>query len=119
MQKLAKHKNNCKVRDRYHYTGKYRGTASGIYNLKYNMHNEISIIFHNGSNCDYHFTIKKIVNDFEGQSERFRGNAEKYKKFSVQREKEVTKIDKDGNESILTVLYKIKFIDGFRLMMSF
>ena len=31
-------------------------------------------------------------------------------------EKEVTNIDKDGNESVVTISYKIKFIDSARFM---
>ena len=31
-------------------------------------------------------------------------------------EKEVTKIDKDGNESVVTISYGIKFIDSTRFM---
>ena len=33
-------------------------------------------------------------------------------------EKEVTKIDKDGNESVVTISYKIIFIDSTRFMAS-
>ena len=44
------------------------------------------------------------------------GKTEKYKTFSVSIEKEVTNIDKDGNESVVTISYKIKFIDGARFM---
>ena len=40
----------------------------------------------------------------------------KYKTFSVPIETEVTKIDKDCNESVVTVSYKIKFIDSARFM---
>ena len=31
---------------------------------------------------------------------------------------EVTKIDKDGNESVVTISYKIKFINSTRFMTS-
>ena len=31
---------------------------------------------------------------------------------------EVTKIDKDGNESVVTISYKIRFINSTRLMAS-
>ena len=43
-------------------------------------------------------------------------NAEKYKIFSVPIEKEITKIDKEGNESVATISYKLKFIDSARFM---
>ena len=36
--------------------------------------------------------------------------------FSVPIEKEITKIDKNSNESVVTISYKIKFIDSARFM---
>ena len=36
--------------------------------------------------------------------------------FSIPVEKEVTDIDKDGNESVVTISYKIKFIDCARFI---
>ena len=32
-----------------------------IYNLKYSISKKIPIIFYNGLNFDYHFTIKELV----------------------------------------------------------
>ena len=43
-------------------------------------------------------------------------NTEKYKNFFVPIEKEVTEIDKDDNESVVTISYKIRFINSARLM---
>ena len=44
---------------------------------------------------------------------------EKYRTtFSVPLEKEITNIDKDGNESIITTSYRIKFIHSARFMTS-
>ena len=43
---------------------------------------------------------------------------EKYKTFSAPIEKEVTNIDKDGNESVVTISYKVKFFDSTRFMAS-
>ena len=63
-EKLSKSINNRKVRDHCHYTGKYRDANHSIYNLKFNMPNEIPVVFHNGSNHDYHFIIKELANDF-------------------------------------------------------
>ena len=63
--------------------------------------------------------IKELANEFEGQFECLGENTEKYKTFSVPIEKEVTKIDKDGNESVVTISYKIKFIDSPRFMASY
>ena len=52
----------------------------------------------------------------EGKFECLGENTEKYKTFSIPIEKEVTKIDKDGNGSVVTISYKIKFIDSARFM---
>ena len=54
------------VRDHCHYTAKYRGAAHSIGNLKFNVPNEIPAVFHNGSNSDYHFIIKELGYEFEG-----------------------------------------------------
>ena len=67
--KNAKDKNYRKVRDHVHHTGKYRGAAHSIYNLKFYVPNEILVVSHNGSNYDYHFIIKELANEFEGQFE--------------------------------------------------
>ena len=56
-----------KVKDHCHYTGKYRGAAHNICNLRYKTPKEIPVVFHNGSTYDYHFIIKELPEDFEGQ----------------------------------------------------
>ena len=58
--------------------------AHSICNLKFNVPNEILVVFHNGSNYHYHFIIKELANEFEGQFECFWENTEKYKNFSFQ-----------------------------------
>ena len=70
------------------------------------MPNEIPLVFHNDSSYDYHFIIKELANEFDGQFECLKGNTEKYKTFFVPLEKEVKKIDKDGNKSVATVSTK-------------
>ena len=108
----------CKVRDHCHYTAKYRGAAHSICNLKFNVPDEIPVVFHNGSNYDYHLIIKKLAKEFEGKYEFLGENTEKYKTFSIPIEKEVTKTDKHGSKSVVTVSYKIKFINSARFMAS-
>ena len=118
LKKLSKSINYQKVRDHYHYAGKYRGVAHSICNIKSNVPNEVPVVFHNGSHYDYHFIIKELANEFEEQFECLAENTEKYKTFFIPIEKEVTNIDKDGNESVVTISYKIKFIDSVRFMAS-
>ena len=55
-----KDKKHRKVRDHCHYTREYRGAARSISNSKYSVPKKISIVFHNGSNNDYHFIIKEF-----------------------------------------------------------
>ena len=57
-------KKRQKVRDHCHYTGKYRGAAHNICNLRYKVPKEIPVVFHNGSTYDYHFIIKELVKEF-------------------------------------------------------
>ena len=104
---LYKSINYQKVRDHSH-IGTYRGVAHSICSLKLIVSNEIPVVFHNGSNYDYHFIIKEFVN--EGKFECLGENTEKYKTFSVPIEKQVIRIDKDGNESVVTISYKMKII---------
>ena len=56
--KYVKYKRYYKVRDHCRYTGQYRGAAKTICNLNYSVPKEIPIVFHNGSNYDYHYIIK-------------------------------------------------------------
>ena len=54
--------NYWKIRDHYHYTGKYRGATHSICNLAFQISNQIPVVFHNVSNYDYHFIIKELAN---------------------------------------------------------
>ena len=59
IKKLAEDINHQQVRDHCHYTGKYRGAAHSICNLKFNVPKKIPVVFHRGSNYDYHFVKRK------------------------------------------------------------
>ena len=66
------------------------------------------MVFHNGSTYDYHFIIKQLAKEFDGQFECLGENTEKYITFSVPIKKEL-----DNGK---TITYKLKFIDSFRFM---
>ena len=66
-----------KVRDHCHYSRKYRGAAHNICNLRYKIPKEIPVVFHNGSSYDYHFIIKELANEFNGNFECLVENTEK------------------------------------------
>ena len=106
-------KRNYKVKGHCHYTGKYRDPAHNICNLRYKIPKEIPIVFHNGSTYDYHFIIKELVKEFNGNFECLGENTEKYITFSVPIKKEI----KNKNK-IIEITYKIKFIDSFRFMLT-
>ena len=59
---------------------------------------------------------KKFAKEFDSQFECLGENTEKYKAFYAPIEKEVTNTDKDYNKSVVTISYKIKFIDSTRFM---
>ena len=86
--KHDKDKNYCKIRDHFHYIGKYRGAADSICNLKYSIPTEISMVFHSRSDYDYHFIIKELAGKFEKIFTCLGENTEKYITFLVPIQKE-------------------------------
>ena len=80
LKKFANYKNYQKVRDHCHFTG---GAAHSICNLRFNVPNEISVVFHNRSNYNYHFIVKELANEVQGKFEFLGENTEKYKNFPV------------------------------------
>ena len=73
--------NNYQKVEGCHYTGKYRGGAHSVWNFKFNLPNEIPVVFHNSSNYDHHFIIKELATEFEEEFECIGGNKERYKTF--------------------------------------
>ena len=104
-------KKQQKVRDHCHYTGKYRVAGHNICNLRYKVPKEIPVVFHNSSTYDYHFVIKELVKEFNGNFECLGENTEKYITFSVPLKKKIKNKD-------IEITYKIKFIDSYRFMSS-
>ena len=60
--------------------------------------------------------IKELTKEFGGEFECLGENTEKYITFSVPYKKEITKKQKNGNDKIIKISYKRKFIDSFRFM---
>ena len=80
------------------------------------MLNEILLVFTTDQTIIIILSWKKNEQMSKGKFRCLGENTEKYKTFSVPIGKEIQKIDKDGNENITTVSYKIKFIDSARFM---
>ena len=71
---------------------------------------EIPVLFHNGSVYDYHFIIKYLAREFEGNFECLGENTEKYISFTVPFKKVIN--DKE-------IKYKIRISDSCRFMQDF
>ena len=114
--KYLKDNRSCKSRDDCHYTWEYKGIAHSICNLKDSVPKKVPIVFHNGSNYDYHFITKELAEEL--QFTCLGENTEKYITFTVLIEKEVTRIDKSGEEIIKNISYVLQFIESARCMAS-
>ena len=100
------------VRDHCHLTGKFRGAAHNMCNLKFRLPKFYPVIFHNLSGYDSHLFIKNLGKS-EGKIDCIPNNEEKYISFT--KEILVDKfIDKEGEE--VEVKRKIRFIDSFKFM---
>ena len=109
--KYLKDKKYLKVRHQCHYTGEYRGAAHSICDLKYSVPKKIPIAFDNESNYE-------LVEEFQKQFTCLGENTEKYITFTVSIEKQVTRIDKNGEEITRNISYILQFIDSTRFMAS-
>ena len=98
--------------------GKYRGATHSIYNLEHSAPKKILIVFHNGSNYDYHFIIKELAEEFKNQFTCLGKNTEKCITFTVPIGKEVTRIDKNGEEITKNISYILQYINSARFMAS-
>ena len=103
-----------KVRDHCHYTGRYRGSAHNICNLKYSKPNNISVFFHNLTGYDSHLFIKKL-GITEGNIDCIPNNEEKYISFS-----KTIKVGEYKNKKGETKnkYFKIIFKDSLKFMSS-
>ena len=116
---LKEKKNYHKVRDNCRYTGEYRYAEHSICHLKYSVPKKIPIVFHNGSNYDYHFIIKELAEEFKKQFTCLGENTEKYITFTVPIEKEVTRTDKNGEKITKNISYVSQFINSARFTARF
>ena len=83
------YKSYRKVRDHCHFTGKFRGAAYSICNLRYKVPDNIPVKFHNGLSYDYHHIIKELAEEFKGEDfECLAENTGKHISFSVPIRKE-------------------------------
>ena len=106
----------CKVRDHFHYIGKYRGAAHSLGNLKYSIPKNIHVSFLNGLNYDYDLIIKELAKDVETKFNFIGENFEKYKTFSLEITEGVKEIEKNRKKITKTISYKLQYIDSTRFI---
>ena len=107
---------NDRVRDRCHYTGRYRGPAHNSCNLKYRKPKSISVFFHNLSGYDSHLFIKKLGSpDKKENIDCIPNNEEKYISFS---KTIVTGQYTNKKGEIKDKTFKIVFKDSLKFMSS-
>ena len=76
------------------------------------------MVFHNGSNYDYHFIIIKLAEKIKGQFSCFGENTEKCVTFSIPIEKKVKRIDKNWEKITKIILFRFQIIASARFMAS-
>ena len=72
------------VKDHYHVTRKYRGSAHYVCNRSYRLTNKISVTFHNLRGCDLHLIVQEI-GKFNKVINVIPNNMEKYMAFMIDR----------------------------------
>ena len=103
-----------RVRDHCHFTGRYRGAACNICNLKYRKPNNISVFFHNLTGYDSHLFIKKL-NTTMGTIDCIPNNEENYISFS---KTIISGEYKNKNGEMKNKYFKIIFKDSLKFMAS-
>ena len=108
---------DVKVRDHCHYTGKYRGPAHNICNLRYKISHYIPIVFHNRSRYDAHLSIRELGKKFDtGKIDVVAENKEKYVSFDVDDVAVDSYTDDSGEDKEKTI--QLRIIDSIGFMTS-
>ena len=100
-----------KVRDHYHFTGKYRGVAHNQCNLNCRKPPILPVIFHNLQGYDSHLFIKQLAK-VKGNLSCIPSTEEKYISFSKKIKVDEYKSKKNGEKA--SIKFEIAFIDSFK-----
>ena len=74
---------NRKVRDHDHYTGKFRGDAHSIYNLRYLTQKDFPVFFNNCTTYDFNLMINELAKEFRSELHCITLNGEQFMSFSI------------------------------------
>ena len=109
-------KNDNKVRDHCHYTGRYRGAAHNKCNLKYRKPKDVPVFFHNLSGYDSHLFIRSLASPNPKEYiECIPNNEEKYITFT--KNKIVGQYTNKKGE-VKDKTFKIVFKDSLKFILS-
>ena len=109
-------KNDNKVRDHCHYTGRYRGAAHNKCNLNYSKPKDVPVFFHNLSGYDSHLFIRSLASPNPKEYiECIPNNEEKYITFT--KNKIVGQYTNKKGE-VKHKTFKIVFKDSLKFMRS-
>ena len=104
-----------KVRDHCHFTGKYRGAAHNICNIKSRKPLLLPVIFHNLQGYDAHLFIKELA-ALKGDFSCIPSTEEKYISFSKEFKFDEYICAKNGKSRNLK--FEIRFIDSFKFLQT-
>ena len=108
-----------KVKDHCHLTGKYRGAAHEICNLKYKEPSFIPVVFHNLSGYDAHLFVKELGMS-SGEINCIVNTEEKYisftKKILMETVVETVKEKEVVKEKEREIYLNNRFVDSFKFM---
>ena len=89
-----------------------------IINMNRNRTKKVPIAFHNESNDGYYFIIKELAEESKKQFNCLGENTDKYIIFTVRIDKEVTRINKNGEKIAKHISCILQIIDSARFMVS-
>ena len=104
-----------KVRDHCHFTGKYRGAAHNICNLRCKKPLVLPVIFHNLQGYDGHLFIKQLSR-LEGDLTCIPSTEEKYISFSKSIKVGEYYSNKFGK--MCSINFELRFLDSFKFLQT-
>ncbi|XP_020297152.1 uncharacterized protein LOC109861765 [Pseudomyrmex gracilis] len=101
-------RDDMRVRDHCHLTGRFRGPAHFACNLNYKQVYIVPVVFHNLSGYDAHFIIKDVATAFEGEINVLPVTKETYISFT----KHVSSTRDEDNQKCV----QLRFIDSHKFL---
>ena len=107
-----------KVRDHCHFTGRYRGAAHNLCNLRCKKPLVLPVIFHNLQGYDGHLFIKQLSKycSLPGEITCIPSTEEKYISFS--KSIKVSEYFSRRIDKIISINFEIRFIDSFKFLQT-